>query len=356
MASEFLSVWENVNSPEYELNAANLGAISPHLLYLGKQYLHPVTGARDTLLLSGDTVFKVVDSGVHRLFRVNTDIQFKPVDLLDTGSSLTPGTDYHVYIVTNSGTTANLVVSKNSTYPDGATAENSRRIGGFHTLCADIGALQTGTHSLYGFMARDILPQSCWDLLNRPSTCEPQGMVLDPKTKTWIDIYLQSGTGENTKSVYQGTVTNTRSWDQHQEDLFAVGKRMLHDNEFTSATWGTIPYRNVMGSVNPVTTGGKVNTDGMRIVSNIGCEDMAGCFWQWIGQDTFTGYSDSGAWKDANPTDQGKHYSNINAVFAGGAWVDASYAGARCRYANAARSSAGGNRGSRGCSDGLCVL
>ena len=350
MANEFITMWENQNAPDYLINAANLSAISPHLLYLGKQFLFSVDDAKNKLRIAANTGVKILIGGEHKIFKINNDIEFVPVNLLDTGSVLEPGTDYHVYAVAASDT-ASIVVSKNATFPDGATADNSRRIGGFHTLCADIGALQNTNHKLYGFSARDILPRSVHDLLNRPRTCGAQGMVLDPATGTWIDIYMQSGTGASTKSAYQGTVTKSRSFDGHQEDLAAIGKRMLLDAEFTSAAMGTIPYRAVMGAVDPITTGVKVNTAGQRIVSDIGCEDMTGCYWQWIGIQSFGTQSNSAApaWAEASPAGQGQQYLPTNALLAGGSWSDASSSGARCRVASYSRSTlsaAGSSRGS----------
>lgn len=349
MAGEFLLNWKDENDEAYAINAANLSYISPHLLYFSKQLISPVE-ERNKLVIAGNTAIKVIVGGVHKMFKINNDLIFTPADLLDTGTVLDPGTDYHIYCVV-SADNGSLVVSKNATFPTGATADNSRRIGGFHTLCADVGTLQETTHPLYGFMARDILPRSTWDLLNRPKTCEAMGMVLAPNTKTWIDIYLQSGTGVNTKSVYQGTVTKSRIWDMHQEDLAYVGKRMLTDQEFTLAAWGTIPYRAVMGAVDPITTGGKVNTDGKRIISNIGCEDMAGCYWQWIGH---VGCSGGTSWADAGG--QGQQYQAIYAMVAGGNWGAASYSGARARRADNARSAVSASSGSRGCADGLSVI
>ena len=355
MANEFITMWENQNAPDYLINAANLSKISPHLLYQGKQFIFPVEGAKNKLRIAANTGIKIIIGGEHKIFVINNDIEFVPVNILDAGSVLEPGTDYHIYAVAASDN-ASLVVSKNASYPAGATASNSRRIGGFHTLCADIGALQNTTHSLYDFSARDILPQGVHDLLNRPRTCDPQGMVLDPATGIWVDIYMQSSTGATTKSAYQGTVTKSRSFDGHQEDLAAVGKRMLLDAEFTSATMGTVPYRAVMGAVDPVTTGGKVNTAGQRIVSNIGCEDMAGCYWQWIGIQSFASYSTTAAWAEASPAGQGQQYLPSNALVAGGGWTNASRSGARCRDASYSRAILGAYYSSRGCAEGLAVV
>lgn len=356
MANEFITMWENQNAPDYLINAANLSKISPHLLYQGKQFIFPVDDAKNKLRIAANTGVKIIIGGEHKIFVINNDIEFVPVNILDTGSVLEPGTDYHIYAVAASDN-ASLVVSKNATYPDGATADNSRRVGGFHTLCADIGSLQNTTHKLYGFSARDILPQSVHDLLNRPRTCGAQGMVLDPATGIWIDIYLQSGTGAATKSVYQGTVTKSRSWDGHSEDIATIGKRMLRDQEFTSAAMGTVPYRAVMGAVDPVTTGGKVNTAGQRIVSNIGCEDMAGCYWQWIDEGgAYTAAPVAMAWTEASPAGQGQQYLPDYKMLAGGGWSYASYSGARCRTAYDSRVNLGANVSSRGCAEGLAVV
>ena len=57
---------------------------------------------------------------------------------LDTGSGFEKGSDYYIYCCDPSNGSETLdqdeifVISKNSTYPSGYTAENSRKVGGFH--------------------------------------------------------------------------------------------------------------------------------------------------------------------------------------------------------------------------------
>ena len=275
MASEFVSVWEDINAPSYELNAANLCAISPHLIYIGKQYINPVEGQKQRLSIAGGTTFKIINNGVHRLYRVNNDIVFNPASLLDEGSDLENGVDYNIYIVVDNGSTANLVVSKNITFPNGANADNSRRIGGFHTLCADIGTLlNTNSHPLYGFMAKDILPQSCWDLINRPY-CNPAGMVKSFKLPVWYDIYFSSGDNNALVSKYNGTIRHSIDFDTTEYLLSLQGKKLLDDTEFTDMSYTS---DNFIPNVNfPVTTGGYINsTSGRRVVSFIGCEEATG--------------------------------------------------------------------------------
>ena len=47
------------------------------------------------------------------------------------------GKDVYIYALAGSGTEPDFVLSLNSTVPTGYTAENSRKIGGFHCLCKD---------------------------------------------------------------------------------------------------------------------------------------------------------------------------------------------------------------------------
>jgi hypothetical protein len=222
------------------------------------------------------------------------DYTFTVTDVLDQGTSLQAGKDYYVYLVTG----GLIKVSLNSTYPNGYNADTSRKIGGFHTLCADVGTISG--HMLSGLTATSILPNSVWCLNFRP-TCSTEGMVYCaaingcykqppsgvPQMPLWVDIYLQSGTGASTASVYGGTITNNRYCDRHVDDLGAVGKRLLFDHEFTIAAYGSNAKTNIAGSSNPVTTGGHVDTAGRRMISHWGCEDCCGAMWQWLNDSNF---------------------------------------------------------------------
>jgi len=222
------------------------------------------------------------------------DYTFTPASVLDIGTSLQAGKDYYVYLVTGDS----IKVSLNSTYPNGYDANTSRKIGGFHTLCADVGTISG--HMLSGLTAGSILPNSVWCLNFRP-TCSPEGMVycgaIDgcwlqppsgvPQMPQWVDIYLQSGTGASTASVYGGTITNSRYWDLHVDDLGAVSKRLLFDHEFTIVAYGSNAKTNIYGSSQPTTTGGHVDTAGRRMISHWGCEDCCGAMFQWLNDSNF---------------------------------------------------------------------
>ena len=201
------------------------------------------------------------------------------------------GKNFYIYACQpTAGMAPKIVISANSTVPTGYTASNSRKVGGFHCLCANVGTI--AGHPLTGFVAGDIIPASIWDILHCPKS-GPEGMVYCAAAGIWVDIYLQSGTGSATASVYGGTVVASRNWMDFVDDLGAVSKQMLTDVEFQLAAAGGNEGTNIAGSTNPVTTGGHNDTAGRRMISNIGCEDCAGAFYQWLNEQSYRYDSDA---------------------------------------------------------------
>jgi hypothetical protein len=256
------------------------------------------------------------------------------------------GKDFYIYACQPvSGTAPKILLSANSTVPSGYNANNSRKIGGFHCLCVGVNhastltawapntsisigvtrrattwdgylyrcitAGTTGTaeptwsnysvgqtitdgsvtwlkesHSLEGYEAGDILPASIWDLKHRPVS-NPEGMVYSEAANIWVDIYLQSGTGANTASVFGATITDNRNWMDFVDDAGAVRKTLLSDIEFQLIAAGSNEETNIAGSADPGTTGGHVDIAGRRMISNIGCEDCCGVMWQWLRDQSF---------------------------------------------------------------------
>jgi hypothetical protein len=194
------------------------------------------------------------------------------------------GKDFYVYACQQGGVAPKLVVSANSTVPTGYTADNSRKVAGFHCLCVAVGTI--AGHALTGFVVGDILPESVWDLSFRP-TCSPEGMSYDAKSGIWVDIYLTSGTGTSTRSAYNATISDNRNWMDFVDDLGAVGKRLLTDPEFQLAAAGSNEETNITGSADPVTTGGHVDTAARRMISSIGLEDCCGVMNQWLQDQSF---------------------------------------------------------------------
>jgi hypothetical protein len=198
------------------------------------------------------------------------------------------GKDFYIYAcVPGSGYVPVIILSVATTYPAGYTADNSRKIGGFHCECADVGTISG--HALSGYLAGDIIPRSCWDLSHRSSGAQA-GMVWAGKTdfdslagpKIWVALYLASGTRSSTASANGATISDTRDWMSFVDDFAAIGCRMLEDDEFQAIAAGSNEETNIAGSADPVTTGGHLDTAGRRMVSNIGCEDCCGAMNQWL--------------------------------------------------------------------------
>lgn len=198
------------------------------------------------------------------------------------------GKDFYIYsCIPANGTEPILVLSANSTVPLRYTADTSRKIGGFHTLCADVGTI-TG-HTLSGYVAGNILPASVWDLKHRP-VCSPEGMVFIDGMNVWMGIYFlsSSGTASNRQlaTVYNGVIADGASsptWSDFDfiETLGKQRMRLPSDDEFTVATQGNPQAVAISGAVDPNTTGGHVSTSSVRLISNYGIEDGCGVMWTW---------------------------------------------------------------------------
>ena len=333
--------------------AQNMGIVHPSVNALYDQFIVPIDNNRRGFVLKGGTYIKLAipdGSGGYAqwVFGADADTTIPFAESrLDTGVSFTPGRDYYIYLCYKAPAgdvllpTADIVVSLNGTFPSGYTADTSRKIGGFHTLCLAVGTISG--HPLSGMNAGDILPASCWDLWHRP-TCSPEGMVYVSELDFWADIYLQSGSDTTTKSAFAATTTDSQSYSQHIEDLFKVGKNPLADEEFSCAAEGSNQKTNIAGSADPVTTGGHNDTAGRRMISNYGLEDCCGALYQWLSGWSFGSNQTASYVADGN---KGSVYQ-VNALLAGGFWSAGAGCGSRCRDANGSRLYVGADCGCRG--------
>lgn len=144
------------------------------------------------------------------------------------------GTDYYIYACQpSSGAEPVYKLSINSTHPTGYTGFNSRKIGGFH-----YGMVRTGPNP--GDVTEGIVPNSVWDLKNRPR-CSPEGMVK--VGNIWVDIYLASDDGQGgLKSAYNViplTGIEGLSWYDFVERAAKVGKRLMTYAEWCAAAQGS---------------------------------------------------------------------------------------------------------------------
>lgn len=275
------------------------------------------------------------------------------------------GKDFYIYALVKDGK-ASLALCADAAAPTGYDLTNSLKVGGFHCECADIGTLVDKTHWLYGYVAGDILPMSVWDNYHRPYG-DPEGYVYDPSTNIWVSIYGLSTEGKYTsaedtlvlKSVYGGTwADGTSAIAFHalkfDQILARQGQRLLWQHEFVSASLGSNQGTNIKGSADPGTTGGHVDTAGVRMVSWIGCEDCCGALWQW-GKEV--GSSSTGNWTNAYDGNdlyvKGQQYQNHIRVLFGGGWGDGAYCGSRSAGWDGGALYLNADLGSRGASEPL---
>ena len=251
------------------------------------------------------------------------------------------GKDFYIYVGVKSDNTLKTCISVNSTVPYGFTAATSRKVGGFHCLCANVGTISG--HQLTNYRRGDILPASFWDLIHRPKS-EPEGMVYVDGIDMWIDIYLCSWTGTTAAKTLKtiskfGAVTGDGAstekfhplkWEQ---TMGTQKKRLPWVREFRTFSVGSNQSTNIKGSADVNTTGGHSDTAGRRMVSDFGIEDCCGFLWQWcsdVGSAT-TGSSSYGNGYDANDRSdvKGQIYGAEYRPLVGGCWSNGAVCGSR---------------------------
>ena len=278
------------------------------------------------------------------------------------------GADFYVYAcIPSVGVEPDFVVSANSTVPLGYTADTSRKIGGFHCLCADAGdniSDNNNVHPLSGYVAGDILPESVWVLKHRPK-CNPEGMAYDDGTDMWYSIYLLSYTGSYATddlklvSKYNGVTADGGTTEKFHgakfEQVLGTQKmRLPYQREFVAASIGSNQGTNIYGSADATTTGGHKDTAGRRMISNIGLEDCCGFLDQW-GADVWGGYSNT--WVNHYDGNDryvlGKIAQYDKQILLGGDWDYAARCGSRYANWNHAALAVSADIGARGASEPL---
>lgn len=292
---------------------------------------------RDELFTTNKTTvtipkdLKININGNCYISTINKSLQLSTVD---TPANLA-GKDVYIYACEpTSGTEPIFVLSLNSTVPTGYTANNSRKIGGFHCLCKDVGVIEG--HTLSGYVAGDILPATRWDLLHRPKG-EPEGFAYEELTDCWIAIYLPSWDGTKLVSVYNGVIadgSSTKKWhgEAFYEQFAKQGMRLVWRHEFQMGAKGSNEQTNIQGSSDPNTTGGHVDTAGRRMISNIGLEDCCGVLWQFamdLGFAGGSGWTNSAYNSGVDDRSYGQTYGTLYRLRLGAGWLHGGSSGSR---------------------------
>ena len=350
-----------IDSLEVKIDNLNVKANTPRWLRFDFS-----ASNKQTLKILANTHIRVENTIVH----FDTDTSF---DLSTTinATSNSKGKDWYVFLDTEGNVTCSLSKTESA---------GKRRIGQFHTLCANAGAsvtglvpteltttggnflikqyneeedndfytfynkpitaVETGTyynvgtvaHPLSGFVASDILPESVWCLTFHPSCASYDGMVYDRDCDIAVDIYLQSGTGKATKSAFGSTPIKERQQWNCQEDMRAVGKRLLKDHEFTSIASGSNEKTIIANYTESKTVGGHVDTTGRRMISFIGCEECCGYEEQWLAEFCGVQVESTSEWKDNDGQGSFGQQSGVTkCLIAGGGWSYSSRCGSRFR-------------------------
>lgn len=314
---------------------------------------------RDELFTTNKTTvtipkdLKININGNCYISTINKSLQLSTVD---TPTNLA-GKDVYIYACEpTSGTEPIFVLSLNSTVPTGYTANNSRKIGGFHCLCKDVGVIEG--HTLSGYVTGDILPATRWDLLHRPKG-EPEGFAYEELTDCWIAIYLPSWDGTKLVSVYNGVIadgSSTKKWhgEAFYEQFAKQGMRLVWRHEFQMGAKGSNEQTNIQGSSDPNTTGGHVDTAGRRMISNIGLEDCCGVLWQFsmdLGFAGGSGLTNSVYNSSVDDRSYGQTYGTLYRLRLGAGWYCGDSSGSRSADCSVSSATVSVGHSARGASE-----
>jgi hypothetical protein len=255
-----------------------------------------------------------------------------------TFSSLSLGDNIYIFAVADMSGEAVWVTSKNSSVPDGSTASESRKKGGFH-----VGRIRT-TAQAYdagASLTQDIIPNAVWDLRHRPK-CDPTGMVEIIPDTVWLDIYLASEDGTAWPdtvplSQYNATpLTGTEGYNLYYDYARLcrnAGKRLPTYAEMVAAAYG-VPQgaTGLSGRVNT----GQHSDYGFECVSCLNIDQPSGNVYQTVDH-AFDRDNSSDGWNDNLNTgkdggvDHGQWYgTDLRVTRFGCHWGNTAEAGDRC--------------------------
>ena len=286
--------------------------------------------------------------GFTKGFRIAPQTDFNPVTSANRDSSFTAlavGDDIKLYALALESSNAQLMYSKNSTYPtgtnaDGAaiTADNSRKIAGFHYG-------RTRTVLTAATIAEGILENSIWDL--RPGKrpiCDPSGLAK--VGNHWQYIYLASVdeaivkagdgypvTAGTCKSVFGGVpLTGTEGLAGYNfvELAKRSNARLLTHAEWLQGAHGHPQGDEFVGNTSDRGTCGDINL----AVSFSGIVDCARKVFQWVDEYTIAHGTDTWAYYDVMPSMKtGQLYlpnaTGLRQFITGGRWNSGANAGSR---------------------------
>jgi hypothetical protein len=287
------------------------------------------SSAQNLLILADGCAFDFFyGNGWHQVVNWG-DMEVDPLQVLDQGTAFVPGTDYFVYLCLPKSGEPKIVVSANTVFSQGYDAGNSQKIGGFHYghiravdesyTPVDVAGEKYGTHGTPTWkdnVSVGIVPNSVWDLKNRPQTLFG-GLVK--VGAIWMSIYpasvkrpiaFQGGTGglhvaagELQSKYGEFPATGTEGLCQYNfvELAFRQGMRLPSMQEWLAAAVGNPQGEDGADhygwtkkkNTTRARTGCKVNPStgvydaaaGIKpfAISAYNVVDMIGNVWEWTG-------------------------------------------------------------------------
>ena len=334
----------------------------------------------DKLILKDGFSIDLYDGVDWQQITNRADEEFDPAANLDTGDTLAFGKDYYVYITLLNGV-SEIVVSLNSTYPDGFNEYSSRKIGGFHVghirkvsndglwVPIDSNGNKFGSSGTtwQNNVTTGIIPNSVWDLKNRPKTLAP-GMIQVTK-HLWGSIYQLSVDeaitfmgGTNGLSIAEGSLiskygalpaTGTEGLNQYNFNELAQrqGMRLPSYDEWCALAFcspqgedGSNNYgwtkttnsaRTYTGCQVNTSTGQFDNVSGVKpyAISAKNAVDCAGNVYEWTKTFSLDFSSTNWDWQNVLGANQGQAYlpnsTGLRALLCGGVWHDGVNCGPR---------------------------
>jgi hypothetical protein len=312
-------------------------------------------------------------------------MDFDPLENLDVPGPYKVGTDYFIYLCLQ-GSDPVIVISENSTYPNGFNANNSRKIGGFHYgvirkvtpegglwIPIDSNGVKFGASGIkwQDNVTVGIVPNSLWDLKNKPRVSFG-GLVK--VGGIWISVYQASvksqisylsGTnglhvagGELQSKYGQLPATGTEGLNQYTFNELArlSGLRLPLYAEWLAAAFGSpqgedgnnnYGWTQTSNSAR-ARTGNRVNNstgaydavNGVKpyAISAYNVVDCAGNVEEWLADYSIRQDSTSWGWQDVLGAGMGKAYlpnnTGLIAMRAGGYWGRGAFCGPRAVLLN----------------------
>lgn len=314
------------------------------------------------------------------------EFTFDPASLLDTGNELEFGVDYWVYICLDD-TNPEIVVSKNESFPDGSTAETSRKIGHFYYgsirkvsndglwIPIDSAGNKFGSSGTkwQDNVTVGIVPNSIWDLKHKPKISH-SGLV--EVNGIWVGAFQASAeeaftfmSGTNGLHVTSGKlatkygaipVTGSEGMNQFtfNEIAHKQGLRLPKYVEWLAGAFGspqgengannyawaktTNTARTFTGCSVNTSTGAYDGVNGVKpyAISAYNLHDCAGNVAEWTSDYSIRQDSTSWNWQNVLGAGMGQAYlpfsDGVSALICGSNWGDGVHCGARTVSLNGA--------------------